>query len=76
MVVCKSHQMLSTVNAPLVASKLAVQRVGDLKQVHRVEAGEKPFVALIIRAAVEHLVIYDDVVVAEQDFPDQGEARL
>lgn len=39
MVVCECHQMLSTVNAPRICAELAVQRVGDFKEVHRVEAG-------------------------------------
>ena len=74
-VVCERHQMLAPVNAPLLRTVLAVQGVCDLEHVHAVEAGVKPFVALIIRAAVQHLVIDDQVVVAEEHLADQGEAR-
>ena len=74
-VVRERHQMLAPVNAPLLRTVLAVQGVCDLEHVHAVEAGVKSLVTLIIRAAVQHLVINDQVVVAEEHLADQGEAR-
>ena len=37
-IIYKCHQMLATVNAPLLRSILTVQRVCDLEHVHAVEA--------------------------------------
>ena len=75
-IVYKCHQMLSTINAPLFRSKLTVQGMCDLEHVHTVEAGENSFVALVICTAVKHLVIYDQVVVTEENFTDQRKSRF
>ena len=48
----------------------------NLEHVHTVEAGVNSLVAFVICAAVQHFVIDDLVVIAEEDFSDQGEIRL
>ena len=48
----------------------------DLKHVHAVKAGVDAFVALVIRAAVQHLIIYDQVIVSEEYLSDQCESRV
>ena len=48
----------------------------DLKHIHAVKAGVDPFVTLVVCAAVQHLVIYDQVIVSEENFTDQCKARF
>ena len=72
-VVNKGHQVFAPVDTPLVGSELAVQRVGDLKQVHRIEAGIDTLIAFVVRAAMQHLVIYNQVIVSEEYLSDQYE---
>ena len=76
MIIYKCHQMLSTINTPLLRSELAIQGMCDLKHVHTVEAGENSFVALVVCTAVKHLIIYDQVVVTEENFTDQCKSRF
>ena len=58
-VIDKGHKMLAAVNTPLVGSVLAVERMGDLKHIHRIKAGEYTLVAFIIGAAMQHFIIYN-----------------
>ena len=76
MIIDKGHQMLSAVNAPLFRTVLAIQRMSDLEHIHTVETGVDSFVALIIRTTVEHFIIYDQIIIAEQYLADQSKIRF
>ena len=76
MVVDKRQQMFAAVDAPRIAAKLAVQRMGDLEHVDRVKAGVQALVALVVGAGVEHLVVDDLVVVAVERLADQHKVGL
>ena len=76
MVVDKRQQVLATVDAPGVAAKLTVQRMGDLEHVDRVKAGVQALVALVVGAGVEHLVVDDLTVVAVERLADQHKVGL
>ena len=76
MVVDKRKQMFAAVDAPRVAAKLTVQRMGDLEHVDRVKAGIQALVALVISARVEHLVVDDLIVVAVERLADEHKAGL
>ena len=75
-VVDKRQQVLAAVDAPRVAAKLAMQRMGDLEHVDRVKAGIQALVALVISARVEHLVVDDLIVVAVERLADEHKAGL
>ena len=76
MVVDKRQQMFAAVDAPGVAAKLTVQRMGDLEHVDRVKAGVQALVALVVGAGVEHLVVDDLAVVAVERLADQHKVGL
>ena len=59
MIIHKGHEVFAPVNAPLFRTVLTVQRMSNLKHVHTVEAGVDAFIALVVRTAVEHLIIYN-----------------
>ena len=75
-VVDKRQQMFAAVDAPRIAAKLAVQRMGDLEHVDRVKAGVQALVALVVGAGVKHLVIDDLVVVAVERLTNQHKVGL
>src|SRR5699024_9466869 len=75
-VVYKAQQVLAAVQCPVFRSELPQQRVGDFKQVVAVAGGVKTFVALVVGAGVQHLVVDDLVVIAVQHFADQHKVRL
>ena len=75
-VVNKRQQVFAAVDAPRVAAKLAVQRMGDLEHVDRVKAGVQALVALVVGAGVEHLVVDDLVVVAVERLTNQHKVGL
>ena len=68
--------MLAAVDAPRIAAKLTVQRVGDLEHIDRVKAGVQALVALVVGTGVEHLVVDDLVVVAVERLADQHKVGL
>ena len=76
MVIDEGHQMLTPINAPLVRAKLTMQGVGDLKQIHRIKAGIDTLVAFVVSAAMQHLIINDQIIIPEQDLADQYEITL
>ena len=61
----KVHQMLAAVNAPWVRTVLAVQRMCDLEHIHRIETGVDALVAFVVGAAVQHFIIYDQIIITE-----------
>ena len=65
MVVYKVHQMLAAVNAPRIWTILTVKRMCNLEHIHRIEAGVDALVAFVVGAAVQHAVIYNQIVIAE-----------
>ena len=70
-IVGKIEQMQTAVHAPLLRAEAVFERVADLKEVHRIEAGIQTLVALIIRRRMEHFGINPAGVVAVQQFTDQ-----
>ena len=76
MVIDKRQQVLAAVDAPRVAAKLTVQRMGDFEHVDRVKAGVQALVALVVGAGVEHLVVDDLVVVAVERLTNQHKVGL
>ena len=75
-VICKCHQMFPTVNAPWISPELAVQRMGDLEQIHGIEAGVQALVTFIICAAVKHFIIDDNIIITKKNFTNQCKIRL
>ena len=73
LVVNEGVKVLSSVKAPVFASKLAVYRMRDLKHIHVVEAGEQSLVALVVGNAVEHFGVHPLVVVAVEGLAEQEE---
>ena len=57
--------MLSTVDTPLFRSVLTIQGVCDLEQIHAVQAGIDSLVAFVIGTAVQHLIIYNQIIITE-----------
>ena len=76
MIVHKIHQMLAPIETPLFRTVLAVQGVCDFKHIHAVETGINAFITFIVCAAVEHFVIYNQVIVSEQYFADVEQIRV
>ena len=76
MIIYEVHQMLAPVYAPLFRAVLAVERMGDFKEIHAVKAGIDALVAFIIGTAVQHFVIDDQVIVAKEHFSNQGKSRF
>ena len=76
MVIYECHQMLAPVDTPLFRAKLTIQGMGDFKKIHIVKTGEQPFVTFIVRAAMEHFIIDDLIVVPKQNFPNESEVRF
>ncbi len=75
-VIHKAQQVLALVEGPIFGAELAQQAVGDLKHIVAVEAGIQPLVALVVGAAVQHLVAHKLVVVSVQQLAHQKEFRL
>ena len=65
-----------TVNAPWISPELAVQRMGNLEQIHGIEAGVQALVTFIICAAVKHFIIDDNIIITKKNFTNQCEIRL
>ena len=76
MVVDKRQQVFAAVDAPRIAAKLAMQRMGNLEHVDRIKAGVKALVTLVVGAGVEHLVVDDLVVVAVERLTNQHKVGL
>ena len=75
-IVHKVQQVLPLVQRPLLRTELPFQRMHDLKEIVRIEAGIQPFITFIIRGAVQHLFVDPAVVIPVQQFSDQKEIRL
>lgn len=75
-VIHETDQVLALVKRPVFRAELPHERVGDLEQVHRVEGGVQAFVALVVGAGMQHLVVDDHVIVAAHDLADEDEFRL
>ena len=76
MVVYEGHEMLSSIDTPLFRAVLPVQRMCDLKHVHAVKTGVDPLVTFVVCTAVQHLVIYDQIIISKEYFTDQRKARF
>ena len=76
MVVGKAEQVLALVQRPLLRAVLPLEGVDDLKQVHGVQRGVQPFIALVVGAGMEHLAVDPLVIVAVEGFAHQEELRL
>ena len=68
MVVGKAEQVLALVQRPLLRAVLPLEGVDDLKQVHGVQRGVQPFIALVVGAGMEHLAVDPLVIVAVEGF--------
>ena len=60
----------------VILSKLPVQCIVNLKKVQVIKAGIQPFIALIIRAAMQHSVIDNPFIVPKKNFSEEQEIRL
>ena len=76
MVIRKAEQMLALIDGMTFFSELTVQRIVDFKEVQVVKARIQSLIALVVRAAMQHLGIYDALIVAEQNLTEQEEVRL
>ena len=76
MVIRKGQQRQALIQRPRLGAELPRQAVADLKQVHGIEAGIQPLVALIIGGAVQHGAVHHALVIAVQHFADEHEFRL
>ena len=50
--------------------------MGNLEQIHGIEAGVQAFVTFIICAAVKHFIIDDNIIITKKNFTNQCEIRL
>ena len=76
MVVEKRQQMLAAIDAPLLRSELAVERIGKLPEVLRIDCRIQAFVVFIVGAAVEHPIVDQQIIIPEQHLSDEREIRL
>ena len=50
--------------------------MGDLEQIHGIEAGVQALVTFIICAAVKHFIIDDNIIITKKNFTNQCKIRL
>ena len=75
-IVCEAQQVPSLVQCPWLRAELALETVDNFEEIHGVQAGIKPLVALIVGAGVEHRIVYPLVVVSVEGLPHQEELRF
>ena len=76
MVIGEVHQVLAAVQRPRLRAELPPERMRNLKEIHRIERRVKPFVALVVRHAVQQAVCGDAVVIAVNHLADEHKLRL
>ena len=75
-VVAEAQKVFALIEGPVLRAELALEAVDDLKEVHGVETGVEPLVALVVGAAVEHLVVDPLVVVPVEGLTHQEKFRF
>ena len=65
-IVAEAQEVAALVERPGFGAELALEAVDYLEEVHTVQAGVQALVALVVRDAVEHLVVHPAVIVAVQ----------
>ena len=68
--------MRSLIQGPLLRPELPGQRVADLKEVHGIEAGPQPLVALVVGHRMAQLRPHPTVVVPVEGLPHENEVGL
>ena len=76
MIICKTQQMFSGIQAPLLLSELAVETVGNLMHIPCIKAGIQTLVAFVIGDTVAGPLMHPTVIVSVQRLSHQNKFRF